>query len=248
MEFDEEGGTDTIMDTSFLKSIADSFYNNIILENRYLIIINGLVTTIIISIFSAILGTLLGALICFMRMSKSKVLKQISKVYISVIRGTPTLILLMIIFYVILGSINISPVLVAVIAFGINFAAYVSEIFRTGIESVDKGQIEAGIAMGFTPINTFIYIVLPQALKQFLPVYKGEFISLVKITSVVGYIAVEDLTKASDIIRSRTFDAFFPLVMVAVLYFLISWILLLSIQYIEIKIDPKASRRKVEKA
>ena len=105
------------------------------------------------------------------------------------------------------------PVLVAVIAFGMNFAAYVSEMFRTGIEGVDRGQSEAGIAMGFTPTSTFLHIVMPQALLRILPVYKGEFISLVKMTSIVGYIAVEDLTKASDLIRSRTFDAFFPLVL-----------------------------------
>ena len=124
-----------------------------------------------------------------------------------------------------------------------NFAAYVSEMYRTGIESVDKGQIEAGIATGFTKAKTFLYIVLPQAVRQILPVYKGEFISLVKMTSVVGYIAVQDLTKASDIIRSRTFDAFFPLIMVAVLYFLISWLLSLSLSYVEWVTDPKARRK-----
>ena len=112
---------------------------------------------------------------------------------------------------------GLAKVLVAVIAFGMNFAAYVSEIFRTGIEGVDKGQTEAGIAMGFSRAQTFLHVVLPQTVRRILPVYKGEFISLVKMTSIVGYIAVQDLTKASDIVRSRTFDAFFPLVMVAVL-------------------------------
>ena len=142
--------------------------------------------------------------------------------YISVLRGIPVVVLLMLIFYVVFASVNISPVLVAVLAFGMNFAAYVSEIFRSGIEGVDKGQSEAGIAMGFTRTQTFGFIILPQMIQRILPVYKGEFISLVKMTSIVGYIAVQDLTKASDIIRSRTFDAFFPLIMVAVLYFLIA--------------------------
>ena len=113
-----------------------------------------------------------------------------------------------------------------------NFAAYVSEMFRSAIESVDKGQTEAGVALGFTPLKTFIYIVLPQAFKQVLPVFKGETISLVKTTSIVGFIAVQDLTKVGDIIRSRTFDAFFPLVMVAVLYFIVSWLFAAALDYI----------------
>src|SRR5258708_14062040 len=123
-----------------------------------------------------------------------------------------------------------------------NFAAYVSEIFRTGIEGVDKGQTEAGIAMGFSRVQTFLHIVLPQHVQRILPVYKGEFISLVKMTSIVGYIAVQDLTKASDIIRSRTFDAFFPLVLIAVLYFLIAWALLLALEYLERKTGPQRRR------
>jgi polar amino acid transport system substrate-binding protein len=128
-----------------------------------------------------------------------------------------------------------------------NFAAYAAEIFRTGIEGVDKGQTEAGLAMGFTRVATFVNIVLPQTVRRILPVYKGEFISLVKMTSIVGYIAVQDLTKASDIIRSRTFDAFFPLVMVAILYFAISWLLLQSLEYLERRTDPKLKRRKAVK-
>lgn len=227
---------------SFLKDIADSFYSNIIQENRYVLILDGLRTTAVISILATIFGTILGGLICFMRMSKRKILLIPSKVYISILRGTPVLVVLMIIFYVVFASVDIDPVLVAVIAFGLNFAAYVSEMFRTGIEGIDKGQTEAGIAIGFTKVKTFIYIVMPQAVRRILPVYKGEMISLVKMTSIVGYIAVQDLTKASDIIRSRTFDAFFPLIMVAVLYFLISWLLMYSLGYVERKTNPKLSR------
>ena len=152
------------------------------------------------------------------------------------------LVLLMIIYYVVFASVNINPVAVAIIAFGFNFAAYVSEMFRSSIESIDKGQNEAGVASGFTKVQTFIYIIMPQALRNVLPVYKGEFISLVKMTSVVGYIAVEDLTKASDIIRSRTFDAFFPLIMAAVIYILIAWLLTLALDYVEISVDPKRRR------
>ena len=158
------------------------------------------------------------------------------------------LVLLMLIFYVVFGSVNISPTLVAVIAFGMNFAAYFAEIFRAGLMGIDNGQREGGIAMGFSPVQTFIHILLPQTIVRILPIYKGEFISLVKMTSVVGYIAVHDLTKAGDIIRSRTFDAFFPLVMVAVLYFLIAALFIQGLEYLERRTDPVARRRQGEKA
>mgnify|MGYP000931700826 FL=1 len=238
---DEQAGAAVTI--PFLQNIADRFHNNLIHEKRYLLIVDGLKVTAIISLVSVVFGTLLGALICFMRMSKNKILVNISRFYISIMRGTPVLVLLMIIFYVVFASVNVNPVIAAIIAFGANFAAYVSEMFRTSIESVDKGQKEAGIAAGFTRVQTFIYIIMPQALRHVLPVYKGEFISLVKMTSVVGYIAVQDLTKASDIIRSRTYDAFFPLIMVAVLYFLLSWSLALVLDYIGFRTDPKRKRR-----
>ncbi len=232
----------------FIDRMVSSFNSNIIQEDRYLLILDGLKVTVIISVFATLFGTLLGGVICFMRMSHLAILNIPARLYISIIRGTPVLVFLMLIFYVVFASVNINPVFVAVIAFGMNFAAYVSEIFRTGINGVDKGQIEAGIAMGFTKLNTFIYITLPQTIQRILPVYKGEFISLVKMTSIVGYIAVQDLTKASDIIRSRTFDAFFPLVMIAILYFLISWVLMQSIEYLERRTDPKQRRKKRMKA
>jgi len=231
-----------------LTRIVNSFYSNIIQENRYLLIWDGLKTTVVISIFATLFGTLLGSLVCFLRMSKRTLLNLPARVYINILRGMPVLVLLMLIFYVVFASVDINPVLVAIIAFGMNFAAYVSEIFRSGIEGIDKGQTEAGIAMGFTKFKTFVYIVLPQTVHRILPVFKGEFISLVKMTSIVGYIAVQDLTKASDIIRSRTFDAFFPLVMVAILYFLIAWILMLSLEYLERMTDPKYKRLKEGKA
>lgn len=228
--------------TSFLQGIRDSLYNNMIREDRYLLIIDGLCTTMVISVLSVIFGTAIGGLICFMRMSRRRILSLSARLYIALIRGIPVLVLLMLIYYVVFASVNIDPVLVAVAAFGINFAAYVSEMFRTAIESIDKGQTEAGIANGFSRTQTFVHIVMPQAVQRVLPVYKGELISLVKMTSVVGYIAVQDLTKASDIIRSRTFDAFFPLIMTAVLYFAISWLLLLLLEVVERKTDPRRQR------
>jgi polar amino acid transport system substrate-binding protein len=233
---------------SFWKKTADSMYNNIMREKRYLLIINGLFITILISIFSALFGTLLGGLICFLRMSKKKFLSGFARLYISLLRGTPVLVLLMIIYYVVFASVNINPVVVAVFAFGLNFGAYVSEMFRSSIESIDPGQKEAGIAGGFTKVQTFIHIIFPQALRRVLPVYKGEFISLVKMTSIVGYIAVQDLTKAGDIIRSRTFDAFFPLIMAAAIYLLLAYLLTRVLDYVEISVEPgrKNTNREVE--
>ena len=228
---------------TFYTGILNSFQSNIIQENRWKLILDGLRVTVIISSLSTLFGTALGALVCFMRMSSHRVFKIASSIYISVLRGTPVLVFLMLIFYVVFASVNIDPVLVAVIAFGMNFAAYAAEVFRTGIESIDRGQTEAGISLGFSKVKTFLFIVLPQTVRRILPVYKGEIISLVKMTSIVGYIAVEDLTKASDIIRSRTFDAFFPLIMVAILYFILSWILIFTLDYAERAMNPKIRRK-----
>ena len=217
---------------SFTESVVTGFKRNILEENRYLLILDGLKITVIISLLACIFGTLLGALVCWMRMNRNKYVRLIANLYIALMRGMPVLVLLMLMFYVVFAGTSINPVAVAVITFGMNFAAYVSEMFRSAIESVDKGQTEAGVALGFTSVETFIYIVLPQAFKQVLPVYKGEVISLIKTTSIVGFIAVQDLTKVGDIIRSRTFDAFFPLIMIAVLYFVISWLFAAVLDYI----------------
>lgn len=222
--------------------LAQGFQRNILHECRYLLILDGIRTTALIAIGSVLWGTCFGGLICRMRMSRTAWLVIFAKSFIAVVRGTPLLIILMISFYVVFASVNISPVWVAVIAFGVNFAAYSAEIFRSGIEGVDRGQTEAGLALGFTVTQTFIYVIGPQALQRILPVYKGEIINQVKMTSIVGFIAVQDLTRAADIIRSRTFDAFFPLVMVAVLYFLISWILLMALTRLEQRLAPERKR------
>ena len=240
----DTSGTSELSNKNFFAKIKRSFYNNIILENRYILLWNGLKVTFLICIMAALLGTLLGALICLMRMSKSVGLQIFAKVYIDLLRGIPQVVLLMIMFYVILASFNISGVTVAIITFAMNFAAYVSEMFRTAIESVNRGQTEAGIAMGFSRVKTFIHIILPQAVQRVLPVYKGEFIALVKMTAIVGYIAVQDLTKASDIIRSRTFEAFFPLIMVAIIYFVLAWLLTFLMEKIQIQVSPGRKKRR----
>ncbi len=208
----------------FVGSITDSFYRNIIAEKRYMLIWDGLKATFAIAFFSTLFGTVVGAAVCYLRMSRNRFWQWVARVYIDIMRGTPILILLMLMYYVAFAGTQVEALYVAIITFSLNFGAYVSEMFRSAITSIDRGQSEAGIAMGFSPFYSFYYIVLPQAIKRVLPVYKGEVISLIKNTSVVGYIAIADLTKMTDIIRARTFDPFFPLLMVAILYFLIAWL------------------------
>lgn len=228
----------------WLKSLGESIESTFMVESRWKLVVQGLWVTLIVSLFSTLLGTVLGALVCYLRMSSFWPAQCAGKLYISFVRGLPVLLLLMLIFYVVLAQLAIDAIIVAIIAFGMNFAAYVAEMFRSGVQSVDKGQFEAGIAMGFTRVRAFIDIILPQAIRNILPVYRGEFISLVKMTSIVGYIGVQDLTKASDIIRSRTFEAFFPLIMVALMYFLVIWILGLGLDAIDRRTDPAWRQRR----
>lgn len=214
------------------EKLKETVHKNLILENRWRFIVDGLQETLVISLCSLFFGTLLAALICWMRMSRSRLLQGIAGVYIDLLRGVPLLVLLMIMFYVVLAQSGFSATTVAIISFSMVFAAYVSEMFRTAIKAVGHGQTEAGIALGFTPLQTFRYIVLPQATRAVMPVYKGEAVSLFKNTSIVGYIAIQDLTKASDLIRSRTFDAFFPLIFITIIYFVLAWLLGKALDFI----------------
>ena len=232
----------------FSPSSRESFHRNIIHEKRYLLLWDGLKATVLISIFATLIGTLWARWSATCACRNTAVLNVPARVYIDIMRGVPVLVLLMLIFYVAFASVSIDPMVVAIIAFALNFAAYAAEIFRSGVEGIDRGQTEAGIAMGFGRVSTFFHIVLPQTVQRILPVYRGEFISLLKMTSIVGYIAVQDLTKASDIIRSRTFDAFFPLVLVAVLYFLIASVLMLALEYVERATDPQRRRAQAARA
>lgn len=216
---------ENVASTGLWKSIEEGFQNNLIKENRYELIIDGLYTTLIITIFAVLLGTVLGGIICWLRMNKRKWVRNIAITYITLMRGTPVLVFLMLMYYVFLAPVISSAITVAVITFAMNVSAYICEMLRTNIEGIDKGQTEAGLSLGFTKIQTFFFIVLPQAVRNMMPVYIGEIISLLKSTSIVGYIAIIDMTKASDIIRSRTFDAFFPLVVVALIYLAIAWAL-----------------------
>ncbi|MBR1517574.1 MAG: ABC transporter permease subunit [Bacteroidales bacterium] len=210
---------------SFWKGLTHGFHNNFIVENRWKVILSGLWVTIYVTLLSLLFGSILGCVLCWMRMSRRKWLASIAKVYIEIFRDLPILVILMLMFYVVFASSNIAPEGVAVVSFSMAMAAFAAEIFRSGISGVDRGQTEAGLAMGFSKVQTLFYFVIPQAFQRILPVFRGEAVSLLKNTSIVGYIAIIDLTKAGDMIRSRTFDAFLPLIVVSIIYFILSWLM-----------------------
>ena len=221
-----------------MDNFTASFYQNFIEDDRWKYITDGLFNTLRITFFAVLIGIFLGFLIAVVRSTYDKthklgVLNALCKVYLTVIRGTPVLVQLLIIYFVVFGSVKIDKTLVAVIAFGINSGAYVAEIFRSGIMSIDNGQFEAGRSLGFNYPQTMFYIVMPQAFKNVLPALGNEFIGLLKETSVAGYIAIQDLTKGGDIIRSRTYSAFMPLIAVALIYLIIVMIFTKLIQILE---------------
>lgn len=218
-----KGTAGTIGLTGIWSDIKQSFVSNLIEEDRYKMLIDGLGVTMSITLMSVVLGTLLGALICWMRMNRRKGLVRIATAYVELMRGMPVLVLLLLMFYVVLMPLHLSGILVATITFSLNSSAYFAEMFRTAISGIDRGQSEASLALGFNRVQTFRYIILPQAVRAVIPVYIGEVVNLLKGTAVVGYVAVSDLTKAGDIIRSRTYDAFFPLIIVSIIYFAIAW-------------------------
>lgn len=208
-----------------------SFQNNFIDDNRYMYLVNGLGVTLIITLFAALIGIVLGFLVAIIRSTydktgKMKILNAVCNVYLTVIRGTPSMVQLLIMYYVIFASTNMDKVFVAILSFGINSGAYVAEIVRSGIMSIDRGQLEAGRSLGFSYASTMWYVIMPQAFKNVLPALANEFIVLLKETSICGYIGLMDLTRGGDIIRSRTYDAFLPLFAVALIY--LALVMLLS--------------------
>lgn len=198
-----------ISQISFVEYFKDGFEKTFLREDRWKLLVDGLITTIIITLLAAILGTILGFIIALLRLKNFKFLNKILLGYIKFFKGIPVLVVLLIFYYIVFGASNINPILFASLVFGLDNAAFVSEAVKSGIESVDKGQTEAAISLGFTNFQAFMKFILPQVAKNFLPNYRGLMISMLKSTSIVGYIAIQDLTKAGDIIRSRTYDAFF---------------------------------------
>lgn len=203
--------------------MMDGLYKTLIYDKRYLLILDGLKNTLIITIGATILGLIIGLIIALIKNNykenkNNKLLNMIANLYVTVIRGTPALLQLMIIYYVIFKTSTTNILIIGILAFGINSGAYVSEIFRTGIESIDKGQMEAGKSLGLNYKKIMRYIILPQAFKNALPALGNEFVTLIKETAVAGYIGIRDLTKAGDIIASRTYDYFLPLIITALIY------------------------------
>ena len=208
------------------------FQQDFIESDRYLYLLRGLGNTLLITALAVILGIVLGFLVAIVRSTHDKhgglkILNVICKVYLTIWRGTPTMVQLLIMYYIIL---------VAVIAFGLNSAAYVAEIVRSGIMSVDEGQFEAGRSLGLNYTQTMRLIILPQAFKNVLPALANEFITLLKETSISGYIAIPDLTKGGDLIRSQTYDAFLPLLGVAAIYLVLVMILTAGVHKLETRL------------
>ena len=209
-----------------MSGFKESFYQNFIEKDRWQYLLTGLENTLLITIFAVLIGVAIGFLVAIIRASHDKngslkILNFICRVYLTVIRGTPTMIQLMITYYIIFASVNVSKIFVAVCAFGINSGAYVAEIVRSGIMSIDQGQFEAGRSRGFNYVQTMRLIILPQAFKNVLPALGNEMIVLLKETSISGYVGTMDLTKGGDIIRSTTYEAYLPLFGVAAIYLVI---------------------------
>ena len=233
----------------WFQSLADKFYLCFIDDDRWTWLVDGLKNTLIITVFALLIGVVIGVVIATVRSTYDKngeamkkkggagyvilrIANFICSLYLTIIRGTPVVVQLMIMYFVILVNEQ-NGVIVAIIAFGINSGAYVAEIFRSGIQSIDQGQFEAGRSLGFNYIQTMIYIIIPQAVKVILPTLWNEVIVLVKETSVAGYVGVVDLTKAGDRIRGRTFEAFMPLIAVAIVYLILVIILTQILRLIE---------------
>ena len=223
-----------------MSDFISSFQLDFIKDDRYMYLLRGLGNTLLIAVLAVLLGIVVGFLVAIIRATHDKhgglnILNFICKVYLTIWRGTPTMVQLLIMYYIILVSLN-SKIAVAVIAFGLNSAAYVAEIVRSGIMAVDEGQFEAGRSLGLNYGQTMRLIILPQAFKNVLPALANEFITLLKETSISGYIAIPDLTKGGDLIRSQTYDLFLPLFGVAIIYLVIVMILTAGVHKLEMRL------------
>ena len=205
--------------TDLIQSLKDNFNTTFLVENRWQLVVSGLQITCLITAGAFVLGTALAAVLCWMSRRANPVARGFVSLYNKLATGVPVLVWLMILYYVVFATVDIPAVAVAILCFGLQSASGIFGVFETGLAAVDGGQIEASLAMGFSRLETFRHVVLPQAAARVWSLYSGQFTALIKATSIVGYIAIQDLTKAGDIIRSRTFQAFFPLIATAVVYF-----------------------------
>lgn len=219
--------------TEWFAKIQDQFSRCFIEDDGYMLLVKGIAVTIKVSLVALCLGLVIGFFIALCNMSRNKVTKAIGYAYTDIIRGTPSVTQLMIIYFVVFASIHWSKWIIAAIAFGINSGAYVSEIFRAGIMSVDKGQTEAGRSLGLSSSQTMVKIILPQAVKNIFPALCNEFIVLIKETAIVGYVGLMDIQKAGDFIKSNTFLAFMPLIATAIIYYTLIKVLNIGLRRIE---------------
>ncbi len=219
--------------SAWYADFSATFYKCFVRDDRYTLLLDGIGVTIKVSLLAVLLGIIIGLVIALCNLSKNKFLKGIGKVYTDVIRGTPSVTQLMIIYFVIFASVNWEKWIIAAIAFGINSGAYVSEIIRAGILSIDIGQTEAGRSLGLNGFQTMSRIVVPQAAKNIFPAFCNEFIVLIKETAIVGYVGLMDIQKAGDFIKSSTFEAFMPLIGTAIIYFVLIKLLTLLLGLIE---------------
>ena len=234
----------TASDTSFFESVRSGFEKTFIREDRYKLFLSGIWTTIIITLLSIIFGTALGFVLYLLCRHEGKLATAFSRGFVGLIQGLPIVVILMIMYYIIFAATNISGTLVCVVAFTLVLASGVLNMIRTGVSAIDRGQTEAAYALGFSDLRTFFVIIFPQAIPLILPAYRGALVELVKATAIVGYIAVMDLTKIGDVIRSRTYEPFFPIIATAIIYFILGWCMVFLINRLEILINPR--RRKKE--
>ncbi len=209
---------------NFFEGIFNSFYKNLIAGDAYLIVLKGLWVTILISFLGLLFGTILGAVLCFLRISKIKILKKTSQFIIAVLRGSPVLLLLMLLYYVAFANSRIDAVIIAVIAFSLNSGAHIAEVMRSAVEAVDHKQLEAARMLGFSKSKAFFAITLPQAAIIAKPVYQSAVVNLIQWTSVVGYVTITDLTRTVNNIGARTGDPFFALFFGILIYLGLSYL------------------------
>lgn len=228
---------------SFFASVAESFEKTFLRENRYILFLQGIGTTLLITVLSIIFGTALGFLIFLACRRGNPVANALARAFSWLITGMPIIVLLMILYYLVFSNLPISGTAVSIIGFTLVFGAEVYGMMTTAVGAVDTGQEEAAYTLGYTDRRAFFRLILPQAMPHFMPGYRGSLVSLIKATSIVGYVAVQDLTKMGDIVRSRTYEAFFPLIAVAVIYFILAGLLILVADRLTLHFDPTRRKR-----
>jgi His/Glu/Gln/Arg/opine family amino acid ABC transporter permease subunit len=207
---------------NLIATLSDEIYFNLIRESRYMLFVKGLGISLQLTFYAAIIGSIIGLMVALARLTNNKVLNYIAEKYIDIIRGTPVVVQLLIIYFAVFATTSLHKVTVASIAFGINSGAYVAELIRAGIQAVDKGQMEAARSIGLSYSQAMFYIIIPQAIKNILPGMGNEVISLWKETAIAGFIGLDDLMRGAEIVRSRTFSNYTPYLVIALIYFYIT--------------------------